>query len=133
MTREKIVKDMSLQDAIQVLRDTNAFGTMDIAKSVILKALQQEPCEDAISRQAVLDLVNSDWKYEGLETDVVSLPSVNPQKIGHWIADVDKWGDVVTTVNGYRCDKCNTFNADKDNYCPNCGAKMVEPKESEDK
>lgn len=53
-------------------------------------------------------------------------------KEGHWIADVDRWGDIVTTVNGYRCDKCNTFNSDKDNYCPNCGCRMVEPQESEE-
>lgn len=46
-----------------------------------------------------------------------------PRK-GHWIADVNRWGDVVTTVNGYKCDKCNAFNSDKDNFCPNCGAKM---------
>ena len=46
------------------------------------------------------------------------------QKTGHWIAVVDRWGDVVTTVNGYRCDKCNAFNSDKDNFCPNCGADM---------
>jgi hypothetical protein len=43
---------------------------------------------------------------------------------GEWIADVDKWGDVVTTVNGYTCSKCGTFNSDKDNFCPNCGADM---------
>jgi len=43
---------------------------------------------------------------------------------GEWIADVDKWGDVVTTVNGYTCSKCGTFNSDKDNFCPNCGARM---------
>lgn len=75
MSREEIVNSMSLQDAIQVFRDTNAYGTMDIAKTVILKALEQkpceyydafnktcrrsevpkEPCEDAISRQAVID------------------------------------------------------------------------------
>ncbi len=75
MTREEIVNSMSLQDAIQVFKDTNAYGTMDIAKTVILKALQRqscdyydtynktcrrsevpkEPCGDAISRQAMLD------------------------------------------------------------------------------
>ena len=43
---------------------------------------------------------------------------------GEWIADVDKWGDVVTTVNGYTCSKCGAFNSDKDNFCPNCGADM---------
>ena len=48
MTREEIVKSMSLQDAIQVFKDTNCYGTMDIAKSVILKALEQEPVIDKI-------------------------------------------------------------------------------------
>ena len=45
---------------------------------------------------------------------------------GEWIADVDKWGDEVTTVNGYTCSKCGMFNSDKDNFCPNCGADMRE-------
>lgn len=64
---------------------------------------------------------------------LAELPSVTPQepKTGHWIADVDKWGDVVTTVNGYKCSECGEFNADNDNYCPNCGAKMVEQQEGE--
>ena len=52
-------------------------------------------------------------------------------KVGHWIVVIDKWGDTVTTVNRYRCSECNAFNTDKDNYCPNCGAKMQA--ESEDK
>ena len=45
-------------------------------------------------------------------------------KAGHWIVVIDKWGDTVTTVSGYRCSECNTFNTDEDNYCPNCGSKM---------
>ena len=92
---------------------------------------------DLISRQAVLETIE-DCNKSGLtgifcsyqdgkrfEQLINELPSVTiPNKTGHWIADVDKWGDVVTTVNGYRCDKCNAFNSDKDNFCPNCGAKM---------
>lgn len=45
---------------------------------------------------------------------------------GHWIADIDKWGNIVTTVNGYRCNRCNVFNSDKNNYCPNCGCRMID-------
>lgn len=48
MTREEIVKSMSVQDAIEVLKDTNTYGTADIAKSVILKALEQESIIDKI-------------------------------------------------------------------------------------
>lgn len=45
---------------------------------------------------------------------------------GHWLVGVDKWGNIVTTASGYICDKCNTFNSDKDKFCPYCGARMVE-------
>jgi hypothetical protein len=33
---------MTVQDAARVLRDTNCYGTMDIAKNVILKALEEQ-------------------------------------------------------------------------------------------
>ena len=97
-----------------------------------------EPCEDTISRdKAIVQLSHNKTGdddcdvliQKDIET-IKALPSVTPtEKVGQWIADVDKWGDVVTTVNGYRCDKCNAFNSDKDNYCPNCGAKMQEVQE----
>lgn len=84
---------------------------------------------DCISRQEAIDTIRQlyiDLAIQKYVIDILkALPSVKPQeKTGHWIADVDKWGDVVTTVNGYRCDKCNAFNTDRDNFCPNCGAKM---------
>lgn len=52
----------------------------------------QEPCEDAISRQAVLDLIDADWKYEGLEEPINSLPSVNPKQ--SWIPVNESLPDV---------------------------------------
>lgn len=41
MTREEIVKSMSVQDAIQVLLDTNTYGTADIAKSVAIDTMHK--------------------------------------------------------------------------------------------
>ena len=101
-------------------------------------ALEQQPCEDCISRENLLNSIEEpmNWTdseaeiqeqkdYENFVALVKSMPPVTPQpKLGHWIAGVDRWGDIVTTVNGYRCSECCAFNADKDNYCPNCGAKM---------
>ena len=43
MDYETIRKSMTIQDAARVLRDTNCYGTMDIAKSVILRALEEQP------------------------------------------------------------------------------------------
>ena len=95
--------------------------------------------EDCISRQEARNALlykgqhntrykpGQTWELNLFEIEEVlnELPSVTPkQKIGHWIVDVDRWGDVVTTVNGYRCSECNAFNTDKDNYCPNCGARL---------
>ena len=66
--------------------------------------------------------------YYELLADVLEAEEEQEPKTGHWIADVDKWGDVVTTVNGYKCSECGEFNDDKDKYCPNCGVKMSESK-----
>ena len=53
-------------------------------------------------------------------------------KTGHWeYVQYDS-----PNIGNYHCSECReTFPIDcsKWNYCPNCGAKMVEPQESEDK
>ena len=92
----------------------------------------KEPCDDAISRQAVLDLIehyNSDglgsvfYGYqEGVKfADAVNkLPSVTPlPKTGHWIK---------TNINGQHritCSCCGytepEYRSYIRNFCPNCG------------
>jgi rubrerythrin len=143
MTREEVIEYMNtLYMALAVFPNQQiSLGNVDEMKesvSMAIKALEQELCEDAISRQAVLEIQTKYAEHIGatkfwqMRDDIKALPSVTPQpKIGRWIADVDRWGDIVTTVNGYRCSECNAFNTDKDNFCPNCGAKMLEPQESE--
>ena len=126
MTREEAKNIIS-----QMIKDEEGFlsdNTVEAHKMAI-KALEQEPCEDAISRQAVLDLVNADWKYEGLEEPINSLPPVNPQKpkTGHWIPS-----HIPESILD-ECSECGfSCGAFTFNYCPNCGAKMVEPQESGD-
>lgn len=51
---------------------------------------------------------------------------------GHWVTDVDNWGNGVTTVIGYRCYNCNGFVTNKYNYCPKCGALMIRCQKMED-
>ena len=102
-----------------------------------IKALEQEPCEDAISRQAVLvtarnscaDLV-SNKDTEIFCDEIKALPPVTSHpKTGEWIF-VDKAHEHA------HCSECDHGDVDlldgrPHNYCPNCGAKMVEPHESE--
>ena len=64
------------------------------ALEMVIKALEQQPCEDCISRQAVLDVINfeDEWLFDanghnanthiafsGLESRVKALPSVTPK------------------------------------------------------
>lgn len=48
------------------------------AIEIAIKALKQQPSDDCISRKAVIDLINADWKYEGLELSINELPPVTP-------------------------------------------------------
>lgn len=120
-------------------------GSMREFYNVVIAALEEEPCDDAISRRAAIDEIRFGQSYvtkisstgalehlfdkenKALEEAVErieELPSVTPkQKTAQW-----KWlrNDVVM------CDKCGyvqtlvDFDEDKrgKNYCPSCGRKM---------
>lgn len=96
----------------------------------------QESCEDAVSRKAVKEQMI----YYGFHapdmtvTEFVEdcLPSVNPQesKTGHWEQYGNFWEDK------FKCSECGKEQpkilcgeqiiGHWSDYCPNCGAKMVE-------
>ena len=104
------------------------------------KALDQEPCEDAISRNAVLDAINEyPWSdifvsydaYSALFDFIEGLPSVNQQKVGTLI-DEGQYADY-HPGNAFRCSKCGGHIIeyecqvyDENPYCRFCGAKMEE-------
>ena len=112
----------------------------DLLADVVEVEEDQEPCEDAISRQAVIDLVVANHielngvnvvMYSPLCKDIKQLSPVNPQpKTGHWY---DKWGKDGCSVCNEGIDDAQTFDGRPFKYCPMCGARMVEPQESEDK
>lgn len=134
----KIIKECKEKGFKHTFYTLNEYYT---ALDMAITALEQEPCEDAISRQAALDLIKgfiADATSHGisprLDPDYVmdgikALPPVNPQpKTGHWIN-----GD----CEGGNCSICGKYYAfypesGDFNYCPNCGAKMIEPQESEE-
>ena len=109
-----------------------------------IKALEQEPCDDAISRQAVLDIVDgyseSQSNVEDVTQDIISdilvlSPIKQEPKIGHW--EYVQY-DYNPRLGNWHCSECRCVViecVDKNekggiplyNYCPNCGAKMIEP------
>lgn len=115
---------------------------------VIWNAVEKmkQPCENAISRQEVIETLKElDWRYNGhpgreVYGAIMELPSVRPQpKTGHWI-EVEKYSDGKHKI---KCSECRSHIIDRGHansyvvkekykYCPRCGAKMIEPQESEE-
>lgn len=108
----------------------------------VIKAIPSaEPCEDAISRQEVLDYIDkmpSELTADGrrmirrrtLEeyiSDTLSFVKQEP-KTGHWIYDRTRDWDGECK---YECSECGMGSDVDFAYCMRCGAKMVEPQESE--
>ena len=93
-----------------------------------IESLEQQPCEDCISRETVLKIfdeacyIDGDW-YVMMEK-IEKLPSVTPTR------PKGKWIDNSEEDSYYaNCSHCN-YQIDTHyergylNYCPNCGAKM---------
>lgn len=86
------------------------------------RLLEQEPCDDAISRKATLEkfkktYFDNETVIRCAELVINGMPPVNLQepKTGHWI---DK-----------KCSACgckSMLGLCIENYCANCGAKMQE-------
>ena len=123
MTREEAIEN------ITEIKKCEA-GVYAEALELAIKALEQEPCEDAISRQAAIEALT---KTSGIRGDALKamyeLPTVTVQeKTGRWIYICN------SEVNGLKivkCSECGKRTYGSGNYCPNCGAKMAESEDSE--
>ena len=135
---------MTNEEAIEVLaQDLPCETDEDLSEAMIMaiKALEQQPCEDAISRQAtverlckVADFMNEKRSGSGSPYIMAALfiqdnkdesPSVTPkEKTGKWINDWE--------MGMSECSCCGETYLWEDHkgtenfhYCPNCGARMV--------
>ena len=147
MTKETLIKSaikLLVNEQVKqgswgyALEEDSAY---EVSWKDVLKWLEQQPCEDCISREAVLDIWHTRYcntREENEETQykkiAFELPSVTPQqKVGHWnrktkvdahdIAGVKTWGIAC------QCDRCGFATIVIEDfgyytYCPNCGAKM---------
>lgn len=109
----------------------------------ISRYIEQQTCEDSISRQAVLDIVDSYSESQSnvedvtqdIISDIMGLPPVTPQlKRGQW-----EWVqyDGNSNIGNWHCSECRSVVIECANkeeiplykYCSNCGAKMQEVEE----
>ena len=137
---EQIEKDIHVNS----LESTLADDMKSCAIHSVIESLKAEPCEDAVSREAVKKLycnicMDKNICYRNKENcqelDLFDkLPSVTPKP------RTEKWIKTPKAVMGegymWYCNKCehqvyqdSPRNYPSEKYCPNCGAKM----ESEDK
>ena len=134
----KILKDI-LEEATET-EDSICYvtsGDADALKAAI-QALEQQPCEDCISRQAVLD--NAYAYGNGLEPegycvnveDIQALPPVTPLRPkGKWIHWTDDYKDYVTCSCCEYGEEGEVLLSDKTPFCPICGADMREGEDEE--
>lgn len=121
---------MDREEAIELLEEEKAYMISHCgdrqaeALKMAIKVLEQQPCEDAVSRQAMLEyqhclygkMPNREnhklWKF------ITELPSVTPtRKKGKWIK---------SNIGGAKvCSVCNAhMGLSVFKFCPNCGAEM---------
>jgi len=106
---------------------------------------EQEPCEDAVSRQQAISTIRNlypgrpfvklnlkKWqeknkKYFECENIIKALPSVTPtRKKGKWIAEYDKSDGHFRT---YHCSNCENLQGYTSNFCEECGSENREVEE----
>ena len=125
MTREDAINLMKV--IVHMLEEKYDTDRVEDAVDMAINALEQEPCEDAISRQAVLDAImaNNIWENEynltssRIKKAVENLPSVNPQEPFKPMVEIDLYSvikqkyierDVLDKI------RAEIFNACSDNY-----------------
>lgn len=136
--------EMTNEQAARWLKDLlKSDLPMEQYQTAIEKGIEAlEPSGDLISRAETLtafaDYVGSGMSmndYDALWDIVAKMPPVKQEpKTGHWIYDNYNW----------RCSECNEtpktlgyvgtadFMTEHFKFCNHCGAKMVEPQESEE-
>lgn len=57
--------------------------------------------------------------------EMINAPTVEP-KTGHWIMTHDYFTGAYESIDYVKCSCCGEDSLEMGDYCPNCGAKMVE-------
>lgn len=142
MTREEVIEQ--LENTILLIKQNGKDWWDDRDIPVLeeaIKAMKAVPCNDAVNRQDVLDLLQMRYSSKALYTFIYNLPIAFPKptwgpaiKTGKWEREYlspTVYADIFShcSVCGFKTDhlQANFFN-----YCPNCGAKMLKEEQKDE-
>lgn len=140
MTKEEIkelpiIIDMLLSESVLVDTKEKIHEKLAEVCSLAIKVLDQEPCEDCVNRQFILNLGATCIATRNEKTgDLIALgaieelPSATPiRPKGHWIFKktvFDKFGNTVECSSCHK--KWKTYDEirwrKENKFCPNCGS-----------
>ena len=138
MTNKRIVKDLK---AIADFFISESQGVVPVALEEAIKIIEQYPCEDCVSREALINELKLGYFNKDLQEvksapcvidamidwairTVKRQPSVKPQRaLGRWIEQTDKNKKL---YGWFYCSECGAVlgQVDGANYCSECGAEM---------
>ena len=126
----KEAKEKLYMEWQKFLEDNIDYAGISEAYKIAFKALEQEPCEDCISREAVLDLAKkgilvSNGNYKSVCKAINDLPSVKPkERTGEWQQDMDGTFLCSECGSGYK-DQPTLMGKPMFAFCPICGCRMI--------
>lgn len=141
-----IQNDDGVFDVYDDTYDITIHCTSQEEQDNVLKKLNREECSDAISRQAVLEVIEKchceEWVKADIGAPIEALQPVTPaEKVGRWIIKM-RVNKKIMVAGGKKwyiqimCDKCGFIKTIMEKYkgqykfCPNCGQpKMQEVEE----
>lgn len=133
MTREEAIKCLEICkkyiDKIRASEGVEVSKELCMALDMAIKALEQEPCDDAISRSDMLDAIGHGTTYtsEDLQRIIKGLPSVTPKREqGEWKMiyrhhnEVKKYTGIDLMGDKHTIYVKEEYEG-KEPYCPKCG------------
>ena len=116
MTREESIKLVKEVAGMSLDWDDAHYEALQMA----IKALEKEPCEDCVSREAVKEALRNRTE-ESISDCINALPSViHARKKAKWIVLKDEYGDICEAI----CSCCDDNGNHRWKYCHTCGAEM---------
>ena len=135
MTKDKAIKWLNVESSY--IEENVGHGKEILeAYDMAIEALEQQPCEDCISRNQAIIETYGFVRYTGIDeapieyvgTILRNLPSVTPKPIiGQWLEVIDDTDSSGRKKNWhYKCSICGNEDScwGEYNYCPICGAEM---------